>query len=407
MSQFLTLALVSLTALVSSVLADDTEKVRQDSMSAMSDPSFVLGIGSTGIGLGNTRRLNGIRLNLRDRWVEEVNGINLTMWKAKRNPHLTVNGLALGLVGPEASRIRGIGIGPIVSTNGFSGVGIGLFALASDHGDVSGIGLAGLAVASDHGNVTGINIAGLAVASDHGNVTGINAGGLAVATDHGNLTGINAAGLAIASDHGDVRGINVAGLVVATDHGAISGLNASGLVIATDHGDIFGINATGLVLATDGGRIRGINVSGGIIAADDGRISGLAVAGGGILTEQGSINGIAIGGAILPFAVTGKWMGNGWRQNLNRAIVGAGLISLGGSVYSPEVTGVSVGIINGLRMKNFDTFRVNKRLTGVSIGLLNLTHHLRGLQIGLLNYAGNNPVPFRLLPLLNLNLGHA
>lgn len=43
--------------------------------------------------------------------------------------------------------------------------------------------------------------------------------------------------------------------------------------------------------------------------------------------------------------------------------------------------------------------------TGITIGVLNVAKELRGIQIGLLNYAANNPPPFRWLPVLNLNLG--
>ena len=47
---------------------------------------------------------------------------------------------------------------------------------------------------------------------------------------------------------------------------------------------------------------------------------------------------------------------------------------------------------------------VNKRFTGVSIGLVNYTARLKGVQLGLTNYAGNNPRWLRLLPLVNVHL---
>jgi hypothetical protein len=40
-------------------------------------------------------------------------------------------------------------------------------------------------------------------------------------------------------------------------------------------------------------------------------------------------------------------------------------------------------------------------MDGVSIGLFNWTPRLRGVQLGLLNYAGNNPDGLKLLPLVN------
>jgi hypothetical protein len=41
---------------------------------------------------------------------------------------------------------------------------------------------------------------------------------------------------------------------------------------------------------------------------------------------------------------------------------------------------------------------------GISVGLVNWTDRLSGLQIGILNRAGNNRHPFRILPLLNASL---
>jgi hypothetical protein len=42
---------------------------------------------------------------------------------------------------------------------------------------------------------------------------------------------------------------------------------------------------------------------------------------------------------------------------------------------------------------------------GVSLALLNIAHELHGVQVGLLNWAGNQPWPWRLLPLLNVHRG--
>ncbi len=50
------------------------------------------------------------------------------------------------------------------------------------------------------------------------------------------------------------------------------------------------------------------------------------------------------------------------------------------------------------------TLVLGYRSTGIGFGN---TRRLKGLQIGLLNYAGNNPAPFKLLPLLNVNLGQS
>jgi hypothetical protein len=46
----------------------------------VSAQGFTLGAGNTGLSIGNTRSANGIRLNFRDRGMDYVNGINITMW---------------------------------------------------------------------------------------------------------------------------------------------------------------------------------------------------------------------------------------------------------------------------------------------------------------------------------------
>jgi hypothetical protein len=49
--------------------------------------------------------------------------------------------------------------------------------------------------------------------------------------------------------------------------------------------------------------------------------------------------------------------------------------------------------------------RSTRRQAGLSIALLNIARELHGVQIGVLNWAGNNPRGLRLLPGLNLHFG--
>ena len=55
-----------------------------------------------GISMGNSKRINGIRLNFADHGVKRINGCNLTFWKPKDNPDAVINGFTFGLIGPEA-----------------------------------------------------------------------------------------------------------------------------------------------------------------------------------------------------------------------------------------------------------------------------------------------------------------
>jgi hypothetical protein len=43
-------------------------------------------------------------------------------------------------------------------------------------------------------------------------------------------------------------------------------------------------------------------------------------------------------------------------------------------------------------------------MNGLSIALFNKTKELRGIQVGLLNIARNNPKGFRVLPVINMHL---
>ena len=141
--------------------------------------SLDIAINHVGISIGNSQRLTGIRLNWRDEGLEYVNGINFTLWAPGQNPKGSVNGLALGVVAPGASRLNGIVLG-------------GLGIRAEDR--LTGIGLATFAVLS-HGSVGGVNVGGLAVVADS-NIAGITAGALAVMSRNA-MTGISVAGASV------------------------------------------------------------------------------------------------------------------------------------------------------------------------------------------------------------------
>ena len=82
-------------------------------------------------------------------------------------------------------------------------------------------------------------------------------------------------------------------------------------------------------------------------------------------------------------------------------------------VFSPCMKGLSMSAMNGISMGG-GIFpgsesgpwlrKVNDRFTGLAIGLINYTRELDGVQIGLLNYAGNNPGWAKLLPFVNVHL---
>ncbi len=213
---------------------------------------FNLGAGEFGIGIGNTVRHTGIRLNAVDQDVERVNGLNLTLWRPGENPDLVVTGIGAGIVGPDGADLRGIMLG---------GYGV-----------------------------------------DAERVTGIALGVLAVGID-------------------EMRGIAVAP-----------------------------------------------------IGAGFGGMTGLAV--GGIFAGGAEMSGITIGG-----------LGAG-------GVKMHGITAGGFAILADQIrgAGITLGYLKA------------KEQRGISIALFNRVRDLQGVQIGLLNYAGNNPAPFRWLPLLNLHI---
>jgi hypothetical protein len=67
--------------------------------------------------------------------------------------------------------------------------------------------------------------------------------------------------------------------------------------------------------------------------------------------------------------------------------------------------GVTVAALNGIGFgERLSLEAVCDRHTGISVGLLNYTRSLHGVQIGVLNHAANNPPWARWLPVLNVHL---
>ena len=115
-----------------------------------------LGIGHFGLSLGNSARWNGIRINIRDRAVRDVNGLNLTLGNPGKNRFAVYRGVSLGL-GPYGATLMGLNVG--------------LAGLVAERG-LYGVNLAGLGVVSN-GDMVGINISGLGTVSE-GDMAGLN-----------------------------------------------------------------------------------------------------------------------------------------------------------------------------------------------------------------------------------------
>ncbi len=191
-----------------------------------------------GISFGNSYEFTGIRINLADENVREINGINITFWyKQAKNMNSEVNGLTLGIL-PACGSLQPVNLGLL------------------------GVGGAK--------NMYGLSItAGAAGAG--GNIRGLALGGLFVWASGRNS---------------DVSGINVAGLGV-VGSSAVNGIAFGGIAVGSD-GDINGVTSS-VAYITSGATYRGIGITAGYL---DGKIfDGIAVAG---YSETNQMNGLSI-----------------------------------------------------------------------------------------------------------------
>ncbi len=311
--------------------------------------SIDLAVSGYGLSIGNSSRFSGIRMNAVDERVERVNGLNLTLWNPGTNPAAIYNGMTLGIIGTKARRIDGIAL---------SGIGVN----ARDR--LRGVAAGALGVGA--GSLTGLAIGMIAV-DIRERARGITLAGIWTGNDEQRLDGLAVSPGATMSRV--VRGGLVGGVFAASTEGL------TGLAISL--GGVYGAP------------LRGLAVAG--VGAGGTDIDGVAVSLGGI--GGGTMDGVMLAG-----------LGLGATERIRGVAIGGGL------VFAPEVKGVAIGALNGLYIDRIDLedfihFKLaNRRFTGLSVGLINYTAHLNGVQLGLLNYAGNNPRWLRLLPLINLNL---
>jgi hypothetical protein len=323
--------------------------------------SLDLAVGDYGLSFGNSKRFTGIRVNVVDRDVERVNGLNITLWTPGPSPEAQFNGFALALIGTKAREIKGIalsGIG-VNARESIRGGAAGLFGVAA--GDATGI-VAGLFTTNVRSRVRGVEVAGIWTSPTE------------------RIEGLAASAGSVLADH--VRGVSV---------GLFSTARESQFGLAFGVGGFFARRMDGLGVGGFGGggeKLRGIFVGGLGLGAKD--LDGLALSLGGIGGE--SLDGIMVSG--LGLGATGEI----------RGVALSGLVN-----FSPKVTGISLGLLNGfypdrIDLEDFLHFDfTNREYTGLQVGLFNYSAQLHGVQLGLINYAANNPRWARLLPLINVH----
>lgn len=347
-----------------------------------SNKSFDIPSSSFGLSFGNSRNFTGLRFNTRECNIGTINGINITLWTPKNPGISSVNGFSFG-VAPAAEELNGIQLGMIGSVSGqdMNGINFGGLAIVSGE-DMNGINIGFLAAVSNN-NMNGFNFGSLATISNN-DMNGINIGGLATVSN-GSIAGLNFGGLALVSNN-NMTGINFSSLATVAQ-GKLTGLNFSGLALVSQD-DIFGINFSGAALVSQKD-IGGINIS-GIALVSNGELKGLNLGLGAIVSGEGNITGINVGlGAINAVNDVIGLTFNGYKTECTH-LKGIN-VTIGWSDLE-ELSGISISSLN----------KISGHQTGISIGLFNIAESLSGLQLGLINIVKDNPIPFRILPGLNV-----
>jgi hypothetical protein len=308
-----------------------------------------LAVGDVGLGIGDVRRLDGIRLNFRDDRLERVRGLNVTIWSPYEGADGVVQGIAVGLPLTGASEMSGLALGAGAGVErAFSGIAVTGIGFGAGDG-ITGVAVGGVGVGTG-GSVKGLAIGGVGVGAG-GDISGILIGGVGAGAG-GNLKGIAIGGVGLGAS-GDLTGVAVGGV------GVGAGGNVRGLLVGG-----VGVGA--------GGNVTGVTI-GGVGVGAGGELKGVAL--GGIGVGAPRITGLAIGG------------------------FGAGGEEVRGLVIAPAWFRVEeTGFVRGVSVSAFNDVRGAQY--GVSIGLLNIADELHGLQVGLLNIARNKD-SFSVLPILN------
>lgn len=312
--------------------------------------SLDLTVNNVGISIGDSRRVTGLRLNFRDLDMREVKGINATIWSPYEPARGTVRGLALGLPVTGAKRIEGVaigvfGVGAEETIRGLSVGGIGMGAGE----DIRGIAIGGI---------------GMGVGQD---IRGAALGGIGMGVG-GDLQGIGIGGIGLGIG-GSSRGILIGGIGAGVG-GDMEGLSIAGIGVGAG-GNVKGLTITGIGMGA-GGDVTGV------------QIAGIGIGAGGTLRWV-SIAGIGIGAPrIEGFA----------------AAAAVGSENVHGVVFAP----IYFKIANGGQMRgvNISAYNdVHGTQRGLAIALFNYARTLDGVQVGVLNYAGNKPRGTRILPIFN------
>jgi len=327
-----------------------------------------IGANETGLSIGNSRNWTGVRLNFRDVDVEEIRGVNITIWSPLEPATGTIRGVALGLPSTGAGTIEGLGLGlvGIAASDNLKGIMVGGIGAGAGN-DITGIALGGLGLGAG-GNIKGISFGGFGLGAG-GDISGVAVGGFGLGAG-GSITGVSFGGFGLAAGD-DIKGASAA---------------------------LFGLGA--------GNSIRGVGFAGfGMGAGDD--IVGIHIAG----------FGMGAGGDMTGFHLAGFGLGAGGTiKGANFALIGIGAQAIEGfnvsaTMKSDRISGLAIapgfarinpgGDLHGISLAGYHEVRGHTQ--GLTIGIVNYTRTLNGVQLGVINMVDQNPRGRRVLPLVNWN----
>jgi hypothetical protein len=254
------------------------------------------------ISIGNYSSVDGLRLNFRDRDLQRVRGVNVTVWSPYEPVRGTITGWAIGL--------------PLAGAENIDGLATGLAGVSASH-RIRGLTLSPIGAGTGSG-ISGIAIAGVGLGSG-GNLEGLMVGGVGAGAG-GNLKGIIVGGVG-AGAGGDIKGLILAG-VGSGAGGTITGLAVGGVGLGA------GMSIRGVALAGVGvgaPRLDGIFAALGIGAS---HARGLVVA--------PALFKVAAGGSFEGVALSGV-------NHLRGSQTG---LSVGIFNYARSLNGVQLGVIN-------------------------------------------------------------
>jgi hypothetical protein len=247
-----------------------------------------------------------------------------------------------------------------------SGINVTLWQPRKDNKDALVTGIS-IGTIPSGGRLRGLQLGILGVGAER-DIKGLTVGLLGAGAGE-DITGINIGGLGIGAGE-DVKGLNFGGLGVGAGKD-VRGITIGGLGAGAGK-SMVGLNIGGIGLGA-GEKLSGISLAGIGAGAGD-KLKGLAMA--GFAAGAPRIRGIAVAG----FAVGG--------QDIKGAFLS------GGCVYVPKG-----GRMSGLAASPFNFIKGPQ--TGISIGIVNYAHSVKGVQVGLVNIVRDNPRYLRVLPVFN------